>query len=47
MQFIDLQKQYSLYKDEIDKAIQSIITQTNFINGKEIDLLEQEITDYI
>jgi UDP-2-acetamido-2-deoxy-ribo-hexuluronate aminotransferase len=47
MQFCDLNKQYETYRAEIDDAIQSVIDSTSFINGKEIDLLEGELSDFI
>lgn len=47
MQFCDLNKQYETYKAEIDHAIQSVIDSTSFINGKEIELLEAELSDFI
>jgi UDP-2-acetamido-2-deoxy-ribo-hexuluronate aminotransferase len=46
MQFCDLNRQYEAYKPEIDQAIQSVINSSAFINGKEIELLEQELADY-
>lgn len=44
MQFCDLNKQYESYKAEIDQAIQSVLDSTSFINGKEIELLEDELS---
>ncbi len=46
MQFCDLDKQYKEYKSEIDSAIQSVIDASAFINGKEIELLEEELANY-
>jgi UDP-2-acetamido-2-deoxy-ribo-hexuluronate aminotransferase len=46
MQFCDLNKQYETYRVEIDQAIQSVINSTSFINGKEIDLLESELSAF-
>jgi UDP-2-acetamido-2-deoxy-ribo-hexuluronate aminotransferase len=46
MQFCDLNKQYEAYKPEIDEAIQSVISSSAFINGKEIELLENELAEY-
>jgi UDP-2-acetamido-2-deoxy-ribo-hexuluronate aminotransferase len=46
MQFCDLNRQYETYRAEIDQAIQSVINSSAFINGKEIELLEQELADY-
>ncbi len=47
MQFCDLNRQYETYKAEIDQAIQSVIDSSAFINGKEIELLEKELSEYI
>lgn len=46
MIFCDLHKQYEAYKNEIDAAIQNVINTTSFINGKEITLLEEELSAY-
>ncbi len=46
MQFCDLNRQYDLYKEEIDKAISSVIGSSSFINGKDIVLLEEELSAY-
>jgi UDP-2-acetamido-2-deoxy-ribo-hexuluronate aminotransferase len=46
MQFCDLTRQYKTYKAEIDEAIQSVIDTSGFINGKEINLLENELAEY-
>jgi UDP-2-acetamido-2-deoxy-ribo-hexuluronate aminotransferase len=46
MQFCDLNKQYEVYKAEIDYAIQSVIDSTAFVNGKEIELFEDELSNY-
>jgi len=46
MQFCDLNKQYESYKAEIDQAIQSVLDSTSFINGKEIELLEDELSAF-
>ncbi len=44
MIFCDLHKQYESYRTEIDAAIQGVIDSTSFINGKEINLLEEELS---
>lgn len=46
MQFCDLNRQYVAYKGEIDQAIQHVIQSSAFINGKEIELLENELSEY-
>ncbi|MBM7560891.1 DegT/DnrJ/EryC1/StrS family aminotransferase [Fusibacter tunisiensis] len=47
MQFRDLKAQYDKYKNEIDAAIQEVINNTNFIGGKEVNMLEQRLADYV
>jgi len=47
MQFCDLNRQYLLYQSEIDSAIKSVIDSSSFINGSEIELLENELSDYV
>ena len=43
MQFCDLNRQYLAYKTEIDEAIQKVINSASFINGTEIEQLENEL----
>lgn len=47
MQFIDLQKQYKILKSEIDAGIQGVMDRTDFIMGKEVTLLEEQLADYV
>lgn len=47
MEFRDLKKQYLISKDKIDQAIQEVLTDTNFISGKQIKRLEQQLADYV
>lgn len=47
MEFRDLKAQYSKYKNEIDSAIQEVITNTNFIGGKEVNTLEKRLAEYV
>ncbi len=47
MEFRDLKAQYDKYKDEIDSAIQEVINNTNFIGGKEVNMLEQRLAEYV
>ncbi len=46
MKFNDLHKQYLSYKTEIDNAIHSVIETFSFINGQEINLLEEELAEF-
>jgi len=47
MEFRDLKAQYNKYKNEIDSAIQEVIYNTNFIGGKEVNILEQRLAEYV
>lgn len=47
MEFRDLKTQYQKYKHEIDFAIQEVVTNANFIGGKEIKELEEQLADYV
>ncbi len=47
MQFIDLKKQYSSYKDEIDSAIHRVLDHGKYIMGDEIATLEKALADYV
>lgn len=46
MEFRDLKKQYQLHKSEMDAAIQDVLEHTDFINGREVRLLEEELAEY-
>lgn len=47
MEFRDLKAQYIKYKKEIDSAIQTVINNTNFIGGNEVNILEKRLSDYV
>jgi len=47
MEFKDLKAQYSKYKDEIDSAIQKVLTDANFIGGDEVKVLEERLANYV
>ena len=47
MEFRDLKAQYDRYKNEIDSAIQEVINNTNFIGGKDVNVLEQRLAEYV
>ncbi len=47
MQFIDLNKQYSSLKDEINNAIQDVLNQGSFIMGKEVQEFEAMMSQYL
>lgn len=46
IQMTDLKIQYENIKDEIDSAIQEVVGESNFILGKQIGFLEEEIAKY-
>lgn len=46
MEFRDLKTQYQTYKDEIDTAIQKVISNANFIGGNEVKELELQLSKY-
>jgi UDP-2-acetamido-2-deoxy-ribo-hexuluronate aminotransferase len=46
MEFCDLKVQYLRYQEEIDKAIQSVLASSAFINGPEVASLEKELADF-
>ena len=43
--FVDLKAQYQSIKKEIDKAIQNVIDETAFINGKYVKKFEEEYAE--
>ena len=50
MQFRDLQKQYQVLKEDIDKEVSHVLTAGNFISGSqvaEISSLEEQLADYV
>ncbi len=47
MEFRDLKTQYNRYKNQIDEAIQEVITEANFIGGKQVKALEQRLAEYV
>lgn len=47
MEFIDLKKQYELYKTEIDRAIHTVLDQGTFIMGEQVKALETVLSQYV
>lgn len=47
MQFRDLKQQYQVLKDDIDQAIQKVLSDSNFISGQQVKDLEQELAEYV
>jgi len=46
IKMVDLHGQYLKIKDEIDQAIQGVITSSAFINGKPVDAFAGELAEY-
>ncbi|MHA6250730.1 DegT/DnrJ/EryC1/StrS family aminotransferase [Oceanobacillus sp. CAU 1775] len=47
MQFRDLKTQYYTYKEEIDTAVQDVMSNAGFIGGPVVKELEQVLADYV
>lgn len=47
MQFRDLQKQYQRLQKEIDQEIRQVLLAGNFISGKQIAELEEQLAEYV
>lgn len=47
MQFRDLQKQYQVLKNDIDREIKKVLTNGNFISGNQVAELEEQLADYV
>lgn len=47
MQFRDLQKQYQILKPDMDKAITQVLTDGNFISGRQVSELEERLAAYV
>jgi len=46
IQIVDLQSQYQRLKSEIDPAVQAVMTDGNFINGKQVSQFADELSAY-
>lgn len=46
MQFIDLKRQYQLYKRDIDQAIQGVLEDGRYVLGPSVGDLESQLADY-
>jgi len=47
MQFRDLKKQYQVLKPAIDEAVIKVMTDCNFISGKQVSDLETRLAEYV
>jgi len=47
VEFRDLKTQYQEYKTEIDSAIQEVLQDANFISGKQVAELEEQLAQYV
>ena len=47
MEFIDLKKQYSELANEINPAIAEVMQNASFIMGKEIELFEKDLCEFL
>lgn len=47
MQFIDIKKQYEIYKEEIDRAVHEVLDSGAFIMGPQIRQLEEQLAEYV
>jgi dTDP-4-amino-4,6-dideoxygalactose transaminase len=47
IKFLDLKSQYDSIKDEIDKAIKNVISETAFIGGKYVAQFEKDFSTYV
>ena len=46
MQFRDLQKQYQVLKPQMDAAIQQVLSEANYISGRQAAEQEQRTAEY-
>lgn len=47
MEFRDLKTQYETYKQEMDEAIQEVLSSGHFIGGKQVEELEEQLAHYV
>lgn len=47
MEYIDLKKQYEVLKEKIDKNIQKVLNDANYIMGEDVKILEEKLAKYV
>ena len=47
MQFRDLQKQYEVLKEDIDRSVANVCSGAHFISGQQVRELEEQLADYV
>lgn len=47
MEFRNLKKQYQVLKEKMDKAVLEVMTDCNFISGRQVKELEQQLAEYV
>lgn len=47
LEFKGLKRQYCFLKEEIEEAISSVISETNFISGNQVKELEEKLAEYV
>ena len=47
IQMVDLKRQYSKIKSEVDTAIQNVLDSTSFINGPDVQEFSKELAHYL
>jgi dTDP-4-amino-4,6-dideoxygalactose transaminase len=47
VEFRDLKQQYFVLKEDIDKAVTEVMTESNFIHGRQVGELEQQLAKYV
>jgi len=47
MEFRDLKKQYQVLKADMDKAVIEVMSECNFINGRQVRELEEQLAAYV
>ena len=47
MQFRDLKKQYESLKPQMDAAVSEVLTEANYISGRQVAELEKKLADYV
>lgn len=47
MEFRDLKQQYRILKQDIDAAVEKVMTNANFISGREVTELEGRLAEYV
>ncbi len=47
MEFIDLKSQYQTLKQDIDRSMQAVLNESDYILGRQVEELEKQLSEYV